>query len=128
MDKKKVKRALWVLCVVWAAVIFIGCVLPSNVLPSVKFMSADKVAHFCFFFVLCVLLGLLLCFKTKQNHVQIVLLVTLSAFLYGGIIELLQSELFDRTRDLYDLIADVAGGFVGGLCYRWFAKRLKIST
>ena len=122
------KRALWTLCIVWTAVIFIGCTLPSNLMPTIKVLNVDKMAHFGFFFVQSVLWGLLLCFKTKQTHFQIIVLVTLSAFLYGGMIEILQSEIFNRSSELYDLIADVVGGLTGGLSYRIFAKWLKIST
>jgi VanZ family protein len=36
---------------------------------------------------------------------------------YGGLIEVLQSNFFNRAGELYDLIADVAGGFVGAIIY-----------
>ena len=39
------------------------------------------------------------------------------AFIYGGIIEILQSKFFNRSGDYYDLIADILGGFFGAIIY-----------
>jgi VanZ family protein len=39
------------------------------------------------------------------------------AFVYGGLIEILQNNFFNRTGDLYDLIADISGGFTGAMIY-----------
>ena len=88
----------------------------------------DKAAHFGFFFVQSVLLSLLLHYKTGKSYLQIVILSTLQAFVYGGIIELLQSELFDRTGDFYDLIADVLGGLAGALSYPAFIRLFRRNT
>ena len=119
---------LLILCIVWTTIIFIGCSLPPKALPKWHIPNFDKVAHFVFFFVQSVLLSLLLHYKTGKSYFQIALLSTLQAFVYGGFIELLQSELFNRSGDFYDLIADVLGGFAGAFSYPAFARLLKRNT
>ena len=42
-----------------------------------------------------------------------IILATMFALLYGGLIEYLQSHFFNRTGDIVDLMADVVGGFIG---------------
>ena len=39
------------------------------------------------------------------------------AFIYGGLIEILQGNVYNRTGDLYDLIADIIGGFFGAIAF-----------
>jgi VanZ family protein len=91
--------------------------MPPDKIPSYKIPHADKVAHFGFFFVQSVLLSLIFNFQTKKSYFQIILLSTLLVFIYGGLIEILQSKFFNRAGDLYDLVADLLGGFVGAMIY-----------
>ncbi len=117
MKVRKKTSILLTLSIAWAILIFVFCTMPSNSLPSLKIPHIDKVVHFGFFFIQSVLLSLLFNFQTKKSYFQIILLSTLLAFAYGGLIEILQSEIFNRTGDLYDLIADILGGFTGAMAY-----------
>jgi VanZ family protein len=94
--------------------------MPSGHIPRTRIPHLDKAAHFGFFFIQSLWLSLLFSFRTKteSRHSRIILLSTLSAFLYGGLIEILQNNVFHRTGDLYDLMADMAGGFAGATAYR----------
>ena len=115
MEKRKKTYTLLILSVAWAILIFILCTLPPSDLLRVKIPYFDKMAHFAIFFVQSVFLSLL--FKTRSNYLRIILLSTLISFVYGGVIEILQSKFFDRSGDFYDLVADVLGGFLGALAY-----------
>lgn len=117
MEKKKKTYILLGLSVVWAVLIFVFCTMPSNRLPSVRIPHLDKVAHFGFFFVQSVLLSLLFNFQTKRSYFQIICLSTVLAFAYGGLIEIMQGVFFNRSADVYDLIADIVGGFAGAMFY-----------
>ena len=132
METRKKTYLLLVLCIAWTILIFVLCTMPTSSLPKIKILHFDKAAHFGFFFVQSVLLSLLLRSGTKRRYWQIIFLSTLQAFIYGGIIEILQDEFFNRTRDLYDLMADMLGGFCGALVYpailRLFFRRLKKYT
>jgi len=125
METRRKVFILLILCIAWAAVIFVGCTLPPRAIPKFNIPNIDKTAHFGFFFVQSVLLSLLLYFKTRRSYFQIILFSTLQAFLYGGIIEIMQNEFFYRTGDLYDLLADVIGGLSGALTYPTILKFFK---
>ncbi|MDR1525859.1 MAG: VanZ family protein [Tannerella sp.] len=82
----------------------------------------DKAAHFGVFFVQSVMLSLLFNFQTRKRYFTIILLSTLMVFVYGGLIEILQAGFFNRQGDIYDLIADVFGGFVGAMFFPTFIR------
>lgn len=105
------------LSIAWAILIFVLCTLPPSSLPKVKILHLDKVAHFGVFFVQSVLLSLLFSFQTRKSYFQIIFLSTLLAFVYGGLIEILQGAFYNRSGDVYDLVADIFGGFVGAVLY-----------
>ena len=97
--------------------------MPASGLPKIKLPYIDKIVHFGIFFVQSVLLSLLFNFQTKKSYFMIILLSTLMAFAYGGIIEILQNNVFNRTGDVYDLIADILGGFAGAILYPTLLRR-----
>lgn len=117
METKKKTYILLILSVLWAVLIFVLCTMPSGGLPKTNIPHADKIAHFGIFFVQSVLLSLLFNFQTRKSYVQIIFLSTLLAFVYGGFIEILQGSIFNRSGDVYDLLADILGGFAGAMAF-----------
>jgi Predicted integral membrane protein len=117
MEKRKKVYLLLISSVVWTIIIFVLCTLPPSEIPQTKIPYLDKIAHFGIFFILSILLSLLLNYRTRKSYFQIIIFATFIAFFYGGIIEILQSRYFNRSGDLYDLIADITGGFLGALIY-----------
>ena len=117
MEHKRRVYVLLLMSVVWAILIFVVCMMPSGRVPKVGIPYMDKVFHFGVFFVQSVLLSLLPNIRTKSGYFRIILLSTLPAFVYGGLIEILQSRYFGRTGEWGDLIADVAGGLAGAMAY-----------
>ena len=117
MERRRRTYILLTLSVVWAVIIFVLCTMPSSGLPQLNIPHSDKIAHFGFFLVQSALLSLLLNFRTRMSYARIVFLSTLMAFVYGGFIEILQVCFFNRTGELYDLIADVLGGLLGAMAY-----------
>jgi VanZ family protein len=103
--------------VVWAIVIFIFCTMPSDRIPRMRIPHLDKIVHFGFFFIQSVWLSLFFNFQTKNSYSRIILSSTLMAFVYGGLIEILQDSTFHRAGDLYDLLADILGGLAGAMAY-----------
>lgn len=127
MEKRKKKYVLLILSIVWAIVIFVLCTIPSGDMPEVRIPHLDKIAHFGIFFVQSVLLSLLFDFHSRKSYFQIILLSTLLAFVYGGLIEILQSKFFNRSGDFYDLIADVLGGFTGAMIYPTILRFIRMN-
>ena len=113
---------LLILNIVWMLFIFVLCTLPASNYPKIKIAHLDKVVHFGFFFVQSILLCLLFHYKTNKHYFQIILLSTLFVLVYGGIIEIVQSQFFNRSGEMADLIADVLGGLFGGLVYQAILK------
>lgn len=105
--------------IIWILVIFILCAIPGEDIPDVRWNipHLDKVVHFGMYFILSLLLVYPLEKYTSLRLKTIFLIVFLVSFIYGGIIELLQHYLFNRSGDLWDLSADILGGLAGYFCY-----------
>ena len=117
MKKKNNIYILLILSVFWAIMIFVLCILPPGNFHSVRIPYFDKIAHFGIFFVQSLLLSLFFNFRTRKSYIQIIFLSTLLAFVYGGLIEILQSKFFNRSGEFLDLIADILGAFSGAIIY-----------
>ncbi|MDR2384085.1 MAG: VanZ family protein [Tannerella sp.] len=110
------------LSIAWAAMIFYFCTIPSNKIPKLEFRYMDKLAHFGVFFVQSVLLSSVFSLRIRKSYFAIIFLSTLMIFVYGGLIEILQDNFFNRRGDVYDLIADVTGGFFGAMFFPAFIR------
>ncbi len=102
----------------WALFILIMCSIKmGKVMGSPLFFPGfDKLVHCGFFFVLMVLYfnGLIKQQNTGILTYTVVILVTIAAILYGGIIEILQLPIFTwRTGEWDDLFADAVGASMG---------------
>jgi len=123
METRKKIAPLLILCILWTALITVCFLLPPShfhKLPKWNINHLDKMVHFGFFFIQSILVSLLFRFRTLKSYFPIVIFSTIQALLYGGIIEFLQNEFFNRTGDVNDLIADGLGGFFGALAYPLF--------
>ncbi|HRG57429.1 MAG TPA: VanZ family protein [Bacteroidia bacterium] len=103
--------------VLWALFIAFLCGLPGKDIPHISFLellSFDKFVHASVFFILVVLIFNAVR-KTPNRKNAIVFALCLS-IPYGGVLEILQQELFeDRTADLFDFIANSLGCFCAWL-------------
>ena len=119
------KRTLILANVIWILIIFILCAMPSEDIPDphLNIPHLDKVVHFGMFFILSLLISLPLELHTTIPPKLIYTIAILTAFVYGGLIEILQHYFFNRGGDVWDLAADITGGIAGCLCYP-VAKRI----
>ena len=115
---------------IWIAIIFILCTMPSEDLPKSEFEipHLDKVVHFSLFFILSVLL--LTTFKlhsslTKRRSYVIIIVIVLG---FGGAIEVLQQEFFNRACEFGDLVADTIGGVVAFFFFPFIKGFFKIKS
>ncbi|GAC1311950.1 MAG: hypothetical protein NVSMB24_32530 [Mucilaginibacter sp.] len=106
--------------ILWALFVFIMCTIKLGDAGNspLFFPGFDKLVHCGFFFLLVVMY----CYGSirQQSSVPLpykskrVIIFTLVAILYGGIIELLQNYIFTwRTGDWADLFADSVGAMMG---------------
>lgn len=105
--------------IIWALVIFVLCAIPGENIPNPQwsFPHLDKIVHFGLFFIMAILLCSELEYQTRLTWRKIYLITISIAFIYGGIIELLQEFFFKRSGDMLDLLADVLGAVIGCLVY-----------
>lgn len=104
---------------IWIIVIFILCAMPSEDIPSsgINIPHLDKVVHFGMFFILSVLIRWEFEYWGHWNLKTIYIFVIGISFLYGGTLEIFQHYFFNRQGDVWDLLADIAGGVTGCLLY-----------
>ncbi|MCZ4693701.1 VanZ family protein [Ancylomarina euxinus] len=105
---------LFIRNIIWAIVIFVLCSVPGDSLPHTSMIEIphfDKIIHFGLFFIMGIFLIAELRYQTKLNRISIAIFTFLLIAIYGGAIEILQERYFiNRSGDIWDLCADVAGG------------------
>lgn len=124
------KLRLILASVAWLILILVICAIPGNSLPSSTLFNIphfDKIVHAVLYIPISFLLLAFFRLSTSSLLRKTAALLSLFiVFAYGGIIELLQSNLFrDRSGDWKDLAADMAGGIIGLMIYLLFARWLK---
>ena len=106
--------------VAWVAVVFTLCVMPASDIPDpgLDIPFADKIVHFGMHFVMAFFLVGVLKINARLRWGAIVAIAVAFSVLYGGVIEILQANCFNRSGDLWDELANTAGALAGCLSYR----------
>lgn len=109
------KKIFWIGTITWSVFIFILCAMPNEDIPDphLNIPHLDKVAHFGLFFILSVLL----CYALPKKKQYLYFIPIFIALIYGGLLEILQYYFFNRSGDIWDLVADIAGGISGCLLF-----------
>jgi VanZ family protein len=113
----------------WALFILALCAIPGQFIPRVGFidwLKPDKVVHFVLFGVLSFLL--IRAFQQQTTHSRLHqsagLISAILGSIYGVLIELAQEYVFiSRSAELFDVIADAIGAFLGWWFYTILVKR-----
>ena len=112
---------------VWASLIFIGSSISGESLNGVKLINIpgfDKLIHFTWYFVLCLLLLTAVSKQRGKLTLGQIILISFICFSYGGILEILQGTVFTkRSQDIFDFIANCSGAIVATVAFGWFFKR-----
>lgn len=126
----KNKKITVVTTILWIFTAFVLCTIPTDTIPNprLNIPHMDKLVHFVIFFVMSALLSLTFEQLTRWNLRKIYLLAILTALVYGGLLEILQHFYFNRSGDMMDLLADIAGGIAGCLCYPIIKRVLRIEN
>ncbi|MFN8287107.1 MAG: VanZ family protein [Chitinophagales bacterium] len=111
--------------ILWAAFILVLCLMPGKSLPSVSLWQFDKLVHFLFYIILAVLM--LYGWRKQWDYPVLkertIVRILVLTFAYGFLVEIMQDQLTDdRHFDIYDAIANAAGGIVGSLVGGLFIK------
>lgn len=123
-DQKKALVSKIGLSALWLLFIWTLSSLPSDDLPGIQIISADKLAHIGVYLVL----GLLVnnCLKHAKSGVTGINLVYALLLLNAALDEAHQKYIPGRSVSVYDLMANTLGlAFAWGILRRWIAKNVK---
>jgi len=111
---KKNKNLIYIALIVYWFFLFIATTLPS-ISPPIKFELSDKVYHLVAFIILAFLLSISLEIQnfSKTLKKNFLIYAAIIAILYGGIDELHQMYVPNRSCDIYDWLADILGAIIG---------------
>ena len=114
--------------VLWTVIIFILCSTPGHFIPTnnwLELLSFDKFVHASIFFVLTILW---LVYFLTANKLSPLISATIILFCisYGGLLEIMQSNLFSqRSGDWLDFIANSFGCLMGWLFF--YKKKIRFA-
>jgi VanZ family protein len=116
--------------IVWALVIFVSSSIPGRVFPNISVPHVDKIVHFCYYFVLAFLVAHALQFQSRfPNLSRFSLgLSFLLATAYGVTDEMHQLFVAERSSELGDLFADMAGALVAVAILVFLRRWRKVRT
>lgn len=117
---------LWVL---GAVAVFWASSIPGHSLPDLSILSADKLLHALVYAVLA-WLGIM-SIRSVRPALQLkrVYLITLSInALYGASDEWHQYFVPNRSCEIYDFLADLAGIIITIGVYHWYISRFKVKA
>lgn len=120
MQDKKLKYYLPPL--VWAALILAVSSIPQLKTPSLGFDWVDKLFHFGEYFIFGLLLGRGLG-GARRWFSSALIMATCIAGIFGIVDELHQYFIPGRSTDIYDMLADILGSFLGALTYIYWQRR-----
>ena len=118
---------IW-LAVTWSLITLVLLCLPGSVLPSHGLFSLpfiDKIAHLGLFGGLVFFWSLYYYFYRRPNIITVRLSWTIvfCCFLFGVIMEFVQKDFIpNRSFDVGDIIADLAGSLIGYLITQWYIR------
>ena len=129
MNDSSTNRGRWfralLPAILWAALIFVASSIPSEDIPEVPIFRYDKLIHLAIYFVFAALVYRFLSFEGVSSAVRsraAILTVGIIAF-YGMTDEFHQHFVPGRTMDVYDWIADVAGGILCVVVLSYLSRR-----
>ncbi len=110
----------------WMGAVTVLSLLPLKEAPKIEFTLADKIVHFAFYFLACVL-GVFFIrekFQSKFSVIQGIIMMALFTVFYGILIEILQHTVtVYRKGDVYDALANSIGAIIGSLFLFWLFKK-----
>lgn len=103
---------------IWLIIVLVLSGYPGNQLPKVAVWQFDKLVHVIMYAVLSLLLFLPFCkqFLDIEKRFRIRLILILVSVSYGGLMEILQENIFiNRGGNLIDFTANTVGAILGVL-------------
>lgn len=126
---------IWPPAIIATIIFYLSCLIAPNDVPDVEFdfpIETDKIVHFLMYLGLAGIASFnyIYIHKGKIIILRMLAFAVLVPILYGGLIEILQDNYFDRTGDWFDFLANSLGALTSipfSLCLRkWMLKKERI--
>jgi VanZ family protein len=121
----KPKFISFVPAIFWFIVTIVLMTLPASDIPSSSFLDEiyiDKWVHIGMFSILVFLTSFP--FYKKRYSSSVYFKITLAAIVYGVAMEFVQRYFTEgRSFDVWDMVADAAGAFIGFIFIKWIIRR-----
>ena len=107
-------KYVWPPIVIALVIFYLSCLIAPTDVPDIKFdlpIAMDKIVHFCMYMGLAGIASFNYIFVTKGkiSITKLLIFAILLPIIYGGVIEILQDNLFNREGDWYDFLANCLG-------------------
>lgn len=132
MSKRKKLHTLnyiWPSVIIATIIFYLSCLIAPNDIPEVDFqfpIEKDKIVHFLMYFGLAGIGSFNYIYLNKGKIIILKMLIfaVLIAILYGGLMEILQANYFNREGDWFDFLANSLGALSTIPLSLWFRKYL----
>ncbi len=115
---------------IWGAFILIISLTPSSKIPSFSLLEmyfADKIIHFVMYLIFTILISTGFYLQKSYRHYKNYLFSILVPLITGGLTEFMQDVItHNRSSDIFDMLANLAGIAAGILLFRFtFLRKMK---
>lgn len=133
MNKKLyIVNLIWPPAIIALLIFYLSCLVTPSDVPEVDFhlpIDTDKIVHFCMYFGLAGIASFNYIFLNRGHIIILKMLIfaILVPVLYGGLLEILQANFFEREGDWWDFLANTIGALSTIPFSLWFRKHLLIN-
>ena len=122
---------LWPPLIVAIIIFYLSCLLTPSDVPEVDIhfpIPTDKIVHFCMYFGLSATISFNYIYRNNGRIIILKLIIfgILTPILYGGLLEILQANYFNREGDWMDFLANSIGSICTIPFSLWLKKHLLI--
>lgn len=122
---------IWPPAIIAAIIFYLSCLVTPTEVPDVEFnlpIPADKIVHFCMYFGLSATIAFNYIFRNRGRIIILKMAIfgIILPILYGGLLEILQDNYFNREGDWMDFLANSIGSISTIPFSLWFRKHLLI--
>jgi VanZ family protein len=113
----------------WLIIIVLLSSYPGSKIPQLPVMQIDKFVHALMYGILAIGISIPYHtqFLTQKKRWTISLKIIFFGIFFGGLMEILQTNIFiNRSGNWYDFLANAFGIILGALCFPFLIKRVPI--
>lgn len=131
-QKRHILSYVWLPALVALVIFYLSCLAKPDDMPPIDWglpIEIDKVVHFCMYFGLAGVASFNYIYLNKGKIIILKMLfwAILTPIVYGGIVEILQANFFEREGDWMDFLANTLGALSTIPFSLWLRKHMLLS-